>query len=118
MQHHRRSGLLGRSARAADASFVPPQLRDFTFDIKNLLVGRTRSAHHPVNGQFELAPLQPLLQLGLGVFGHGLHLRVDLHTGKHTLNQTLGSLVARVQINGANQGFKRVGKYRRSFGAA
>ena len=79
-----------------------------------LAVRRAGGADHGVFGQRELAPLQPLLQLGLGVFAHGLHVGLDVDLGEQAFNQGLCVLVAAVQVDRANDGFERIGEDRRA----
>jgi len=59
--------------------------------------------------------LQPLLEFGFGVFGRGLHGRVDVHFLEQALHQRLCRSVAPVQVDRTNQGFERVGQDGRAF---
>jgi hypothetical protein len=52
---------------------------DRALDIKGLLVGLAQGGHHAVERQLHFAPLQPLLQFGLGVLAHGAHLGMIRH---------------------------------------
>ena len=58
--------------------------------------------------------MQPLLQFGLGVFAHGLHVGFDVDLGKQALDQGLRVLVATVQIHRTNDRFQGIGQDRRT----
>ena len=70
----------------------------------------TQGADHAVDGQHELARLQPFLQFGFGVFAQRLHFGFDLDLGKQAFDQGVGSVVASIQIHRAQHGFKRIGQ--------
>jgi hypothetical protein len=65
-------------------------------------VRRPYRGHHAVLRQLHFAALQPLLQRGLGVFGSGLHLGVDLHPLKQATHQASAAKTG-IQVHGANQ---------------
>ena len=67
--------------------------------------------------QGQLAPLQPFLQFGFGVFGSRLHLRLDLDILEQTLDQALRGAVATVQIDRTDHGLDRIGQDGRALAA-
>ena len=80
-------------------------------------MGRATGGDDGIARQGNLARLEPLLQLGLGVLGSSLHVGPDLELAKQPPDQPLGCGIAAIQIHRPDEGLERVSQDRGSTGA-
>jgi hypothetical protein len=117
-EHAPRGLLLGRAARAAFAEFLQAQCRDRALDLEGLRMGLAARGGDPVGRHRQLAALQPLLQLGLGVLAPAADLGAGDHLAEKPPHHALRGLEAAVDEGGADQCLHGVGEDRGTLRAA